>query len=48
MQEMQVQSLTQEDPLEEEMTTHSCIPAWEIHGQRTLVGYSPQGHKDWA
>ena len=27
-----------EDPLEEEMATHS-------HGQRSLVGYSPWGHK---
>ena len=27
---MQVQSLGQEDPLEEEMTTHSSIFAWEI------------------
>ena len=30
MQEMQVQSLGQEDPLEEEMATHSSIFAWEI------------------
>ena len=30
MQEMQVQSLGQEDPLEEEMVTQSCILAWEI------------------
>ena len=28
-QEMQVQSLGQEDPLEEEMATHSRILAWE-------------------
>ena len=28
-QEMQVQSLGQEDPLEEEMATHSSILAWE-------------------
>ena len=27
---MQVQSLGQEDPLEEEMTTHSSILAWKI------------------
>ena len=27
---MQVQSLDQEDPLEEEMTTHSSIFAWKI------------------
>ena len=30
MQEMQVQSLGQEDPLEEEMTTHSSILTWKI------------------
>ena len=29
-QEMWVQFLGQEDPLEEEMTTHSSILAWEI------------------
>ena len=29
-QENQVWSLGQEDPLEEEMTTFSCIPAWKI------------------
>ena len=30
MQEMQVQTLDQEDPLEEEMATHSNILAWRI------------------
>ena len=30
MQEIRVQSLGQEDPLEEEMATHSNILAWEI------------------
>ena len=30
MQEMWVQSLGQEDPLEKEITTHSSILAWEI------------------
>ena len=29
-QERQVQSLGQEDPLEEEMATHSSILAWRI------------------
>ena len=29
-QEMQVQSLVWEDPLEEEMATHSSILAWKI------------------
>ena len=30
MQDTQVQSLGQEDPLEEEMATHSSILAWKI------------------
>ena len=30
MQEMQVQSLDWENPLEKEMETHSSILAWEI------------------
>ena len=30
MQETQVRSLDQEDPLEKEMTTHSSILVWEI------------------
>ena len=30
MQEMQVPSLGQEDPLEKEVATHSSIFAWEI------------------
>ena len=30
MQETQVRSLGQEDPLEEEMATHSSIFTWEI------------------
>ena len=42
-QETQVQSLDQEDPLEEEMATHSSILPGESHGQRSLVGYSPRG-----
>ena len=29
-QEMQVQSLAQENPLEKGMATHSSIPAWRI------------------
>ena len=46
MQEMWVQSLGREDPLEKEMATHSSILAWEIHGQRSLVGYNPWVHKE--
>ena len=30
MQEIQVQSLGQKDPLQQEMATHSSILAWEI------------------
>ena len=30
MQEMRVQSVGQEDPLEKEMATHSSVLAWEI------------------
>ena len=30
MQKTQVQSLGQEDPLQEEMATHSSILAWEV------------------
>ena len=39
-QEMCVQSLGREDPLEEGMATHSSTLAWEIR-QRSLAGYSP-------
>ena len=45
MQEMWVCSLGWEDPLEKEMTTHSNILTWRIHGQRNLAGYSPRGYK---
>ena len=48
MQEIQVQFLGREDPLEKEMATHSSILAWRIHGQRDLAGYSPWGRKSWA
>ena len=43
---MWVQSLGQEDLLEEGMTTHFSILAGESHGQRILVGYSPWGRKE--
>ena len=32
--------------MEEEMATHSSIPAGNFHGQRNLVGYSPWGCKE--
>ena len=46
--EARVQSLGREDPLEKEMATHSSTLAWKMDrgGQRSLVGYGPQGHKE--
>ena len=47
MLETWVRSLDQEDPLEEEMATHSSISCLENpHGQRSLMGYHPGGHKE--
>ena len=43
---MRVQSLGREDLLEKEMATPSSILAWEIRGQRGLVGCSPWAHKE--
>ena len=40
-QETRVQSLGQEDPLEEGTATHSVFLPGKSHGQRSLVGYSP-------
>ena len=45
-QEMQVQSLDWEDPLEEGTATHSSILTWRTHGQRSLAGYTPYGCKE--
>ena len=39
--EMQVQSLVQEVPLVEGMTTHSRILAWRFSWMRSLVGCRP-------
>ena len=46
MQEMWVRYQGQEDALEEEIVAHSSILAWESHGQRNLVGYSPWGCRE--
>ena len=35
-----------EDPLEKEVATHFSILAWKIHGERSLVGYSPWSLKE--
>ena len=44
--EMQIRSLSQEDPLEEGMATLSVLLPGESHEQRSLVGYSPWVHKE--
>ena len=53
VQESRVQSLGWEDPLEKGVSTHSLFPlriavfsSGKSHGQRTLAGYSPWGHKE--
>ena len=40
---MQVASLDQEDLLEEEMATHSCILAWRIPGTEEPGGLQVMG-----
>ena len=44
-QEMWVWSLGREDPLEEEMASHSIFLPGKSHGQRSLEGYNPKGQK---
>ena len=46
IQETQVQSWGQEDPLEKGTATHSSVLALKPHGQRGLAGCSPLGHKE--
>ena len=45
-QERWVPSLGEEEPLEEEMATHSVFLLGKSHGQRSLVGYCPWGRKE--
>ena len=45
-QEMRVQFLGWEDPLEEEMAMHSSSPAWRIPRTASLGGYSPWSCKE--
>ena len=44
-QETRVWYLGREDPLEEDMVTHSVFLPGESNGQRSLAGYSPQGRR---
>ena len=43
MEEMPVQALGQEDPLEKEMETHSSILAWRIPWTEQLGRLQPMG-----
>ena len=45
-QETWVQSLGQEDPLEEEMEPTPVFLPGKFHGWRSLEDYSPWGHKE--
>ena len=45
-QEMWVWSLGQEDPLEEEIATHSNILAWEISWTEEPGGLQSMGHRE--
>ena len=45
-QEMQVLSLGWEDPMEEGMSTTPIFLPGKPHGQRSLISYSPKGHKE--
>ena len=46
MQETRIQSLGQKDPLEKEWPPTPVFLPGESHGQRSPVGYSPQGRKE--
>ena len=46
MQETPVQSLGQEDPLENEVATHSSILAWRIPRTEELGGLKSTGRKE--
>ena len=50
VQEIQAQTMGQEDPLSEKMTTHSCILAWKISwtekpGELQSMGSQRVGHQ---
>ena len=47
MLEMQVRSLGQEDPIEQQMATHSSVVFWKIPWTEEPGGlHSPWGHKE--
>ena len=45
MQEMQIRSLGQEDPMEEGLATHSSILAWKIPWTEEPGGLQSMGHR---
>ena len=47
-QETQIQSLSWEDPLEEEMATHSSILAWRIPWTEEPGGLQSMGLQSWT
>ena len=46
IQEMQFRSLGQEDPLEEEVTTHRSVLAWETPRREEPDGLQSMGRKE--
>ena len=46
MQETRVQSLGEEDPWRREWQRIPVFLPLKFHGQKSLVGYSPWGHKE--
>ena len=46
MQEMWIQSLGREDPMERKWQPTPVFLPGKSHGQRSLVGYSTQGRKE--
>ena len=46
VQETQVLSLSWEDPVEKSWLPTPVLLPGEFHGQRSLKGYSPWGHKE--
>ena len=48
MQEIWVQSLGWEDPLEEDMTTHSSVLAWRIPWTEQPGGLQSMGPGSWT
>ena len=46
LRETWVQTLGQEDPLKKEWQPFPVFLPGEFHGQRSLTGSSPRGHKE--